>query len=132
MATLSVLILAFFSATLTFVFLRLKQWFQDRGKLPIPPKPPGLPLLGNALDVIGSTKTGSQHLLFDKYAREHGEIVRVQVGPFTQYFINSDEAVKAIFDKASSSTSERPRWIVSNEQICDQKNVLLLNASHPR
>lgn len=98
----------------------------------MPPKPTGVPLLGNALDVIGSTKTSSQHLLFGKYAREHGEIVRVQIGPFTQYFINSDEAVKAIFDKASATTSERPRWIVSNEQICDQKNVLLLNASHPR
>jgi cytochrome P450 len=132
MSFLSIPLLAFLSCPIVYLLLRLQQWFQDRSKLPLPPKPPGLPLLGNALEVIGSTKTGSQHLLFEKYAQEFGEIVRVQVGPFTQYFINSDEAVKALFDKASAATSERPRWIVSNEQICNQKNVLLLNASHPR
>jgi cytochrome P450 len=120
------------SGSLIYLLLKFRQWFQDRNKLPLPPKPPGLPFIGNALDVLSSTKTGSQHLLFGTYARNYGEIVRVKVGPFTQYFINSDEAIKAIFDKASSSSSERPRWIVSNEQICDQKNVLLLNASHPR
>ena len=70
--------------------------------------------------------------MFGQYTRDFGEIVRVQVGPFTQYFINSDEAVKVTFDKASAASSEHTRWIVSNEQICDQKNVLLLNASHPR
>ncbi|KAH7392848.1 cytochrome P450 [Pyrenochaeta sp. MPI-SDFR-AT-0127] len=84
------------------------------------------------LDILGATRKGQQHLLFAKWARAYGEIVRVQVGPFTEYFINSDPAVKEIFDKQSSATSERPRWIVSNEQICDQKNVLLLPASHPR
>lgn len=132
MASVSMLVLALLITTFISLILRIRQWLEDRGKLPLPPKPGGVPLLGNALDVIGATRKGSQHLLFEQYARAHGEIVRVQVGPFTQYFINSDEAVKAIFDKASASTSERPRWIVSNEQICDQKNVLLLNASHPR
>lgn len=132
MTFLGSLLFTLLGLPLLLLLVKLQHWLQERGKLPIPPKPPGLPLVGNALDVIGSTKTGSQHLLFGKYAREYGEIVRVQVGPFTQYFINSDEAAKAIFDKASAATSERPRWIVSNEQICDQKNVLLLNASHPR
>ncbi|KAF3047192.1 hypothetical protein E8E12_011599 [Didymella heteroderae] len=132
MALLSIPGLALLSISLVYFLLRLQRWLEDREKLPLPPKPPGVPLLGNALDVISSTRTGSQHLLFEQYAREYGEIVRIQVGPFTQYFINSDEAVKAIFDRASASTSERPRWIVSNEQICDQKNVLLLNASHLR
>ncbi|KAJ4309594.1 hypothetical protein N0V94_008858 [Neodidymelliopsis sp. IMI 364377] len=132
MTTTGLPFITLLGGSLFYLLLKFRQWFQDRGKLPLPPKPPGLPFIGNALDVLGSTKTGSQHLLFGSYAQKYGEIVRVKVGPFTQYFINSDEAVKAIFDKASSSSSERPRWIVSNEQICDQKNVLLLNASHPR
>ncbi|KAJ4983179.1 hypothetical protein SVAN01_11322 [Stagonosporopsis vannaccii] len=132
MAEISLVLLVFLSTLFISLSLGFQRWRQNRGKLPLPPKPPGHPLLGNALDVIRSTKKGSQHLLFGQYARDLGEIVRVQVGPFTQYFINSDEAVKAIFDRASAATSERPRWIVSNEQICNQKNVLLLNASHPR
>lgn len=132
MSSFSITGLVLLSAPLIYILLQLQRRLADSKKLPLAPNPPGVPFLGNALDVIGSTKTGSQHLLFGQYAHEHGEIVRVQVGPFTQYFINSDEAVKAIFDKASAITSERPRWIVSNEQICNQKNVLLLNASHPR
>lgn len=132
MAFLSIPVATLLAATLTILLLLFRQWLDGKGKLPLPPKPKGIPLLGNALDVIKSTTEGSQHLLFEQYARKHGEIVRVEVGLFTQYFINSDKAVKAIFDKASASTSERPRWIVSNEQICDWKNVLLLNTSHPR
>lgn len=128
----SISVLGLLGAPLIYVLIQLQRWLENRGKLPLPPSPPGFPLIGNALDVIGSTGNNSQHLLFEKYARSHGEIVRVNVGPFTQYFINSDEAVKAVFDKASATTSERPRWIVSNEQICDEKNLLLLNASHPR
>ncbi|KAG9737893.1 cytochrome P450, partial [Aureobasidium melanogenum] len=83
-------------------------------------------------EVIAASKVGQQHLLFQRWAQEHGEIFRVRVGPFTEYFINSDIAVKEIFDKSSVQTAERPRWIVSNEQICNQLNVLLLNASNPR
>ncbi|OAG07382.1 cytochrome P450 [Paraphaeosphaeria sporulosa] len=132
MSFVSIPTLALLSAPLVYLLLQLQRWLEGRGKLPLPPKPPGIPFLGNAIDVLRSTKSNSQHLLFGQYARDYGEIFHVQVGPFTQYFINSDEAVKAIFDKASATTSERPRWIVSNEQICDQKNVLLLNASHPR
>lgn len=111
---------------------RLHQWLQDRNRLPLPPQPPGLPVLGNLLDILKATKQNQQHLLFEKWAREFGEIVRVEAGPFTEYFINSDRAVKELFDRQSSATSERPRWIVSNEQICDKKNVLLLSASEPR
>ncbi|KAF2033419.1 cytochrome P450 [Setomelanomma holmii] len=114
------------------VFLfRIQQWLQDREKLPLPPRAPGLPLIGSMPDIIAATKTGQQHLLFGNWAREFGEIVRVEAGPFTQYFLNSDAAVKEIFDKQSSASSERPRWIVSNEQICNEKNVLLLPASVP-
>lgn len=114
------------------LIFKIQRWFREKNKVPLPPQPPGWPLLGNIFDVFSATKTNQQHLLFEKWARDYGEIVRVQAGPFVEYFINSDSAVKEIFDKQSSATSERPRWIVSNEQICDEKNVLLLSASHPR
>lgn len=93
---------------------------------------PDIEFLGNLLDFLRATKVGQQHLLFAIWARIYGEVVRVEAGLFTQYMINSDTAVKEIFDKQSSATSERPRWIVSNEHICDEKNVLLLSASNPR
>ncbi|USP80423.1 cytochrome P450 [Curvularia clavata] len=117
---------------LAFLLFKLQKWFQAKNKIPLPPRPAGLPFLGNMLDILSATKIGQQHLLFTDWARRYGEIVRVEAGPFTEYFINSDSAVKEIFDKQSSATSQRPRWIVSNEQICNEKNVLLLSASHSR
>ncbi|KAG9628843.1 cytochrome P450, partial [Aureobasidium melanogenum] len=111
---------------------RLQQYRHGRSLLPLPPQPSGSFLIGNMTEVIAASKVGQQHLLFQRWAQEHGEIFRVRVGPFTEYFINSDIAVKEIFDKSSVQTAERPRWIVSNEQICNQLNVLLLNASNPR
>ncbi|GME54079.1 cytochrome P450 [Neofusicoccum parvum] len=68
----------------------------------------------------------------EKWARQHGEIFRVRSGIVTEYFINSDKAVKAIFDKSSAASSERPRWIIANELFTNQWNVLFLNASDPR
>jgi hypothetical protein len=35
-------------------------------------------------------------------------------------------------DRSSAISSERPRWIVSNELICNQLNVLLLHGIDPR
>lgn len=39
-------------------------------------------------------KEGTLHLLMEKWARQHGEIFRVRSGIVTEYFINSDKAVK--------------------------------------
>ena len=39
---------------------------------------------------------------------------------------------QAIFDKSSAFTSERPRWIVSNELMTGKWNVLLLSVSDKR
>ncbi|KAH8812203.1 cytochrome P450 [Xylogone sp. PMI_703] len=83
--------------------------------------PAYLPPLGLVLIVIFS---------IHKWACQYGEIFRVRLGPITEYFITSDYA--ELFDRASAYTSERPRWIVSNEQICHKLNLLFLNASDPR
>lgn len=128
---------------------------RNRRKLPLPPKPRGLPVLGNTIDFVRAAKKNEIHLLLQKWAEQYGEIMRVQVGPMTSYYLNSDQAVKvsarrhfvvsvedrqtdalsyrqALFDKSSAQTSERPRWIVSNEQLCNKWNVLLLPASDAR
>ncbi|KAK5116576.1 hypothetical protein LTR85_009201 [Meristemomyces frigidus] len=119
-----------------FIVYLLAQHVQDRIRdsklLPLPPGPNGLPVIGNLLDILKEVKVGSQHLLFEKWARQYGELYRVKVGPFTQYMVNSDQAVKAIFDKPAAVSANRPRWIVSNEHICNQWNVLLINGDTPR
>lgn len=125
--------LGILAAFIAFLILLQKHSQARSSRLPLPPKPPGwLPILGNTHDFIPAAKKGQMHTLLQKWASECGEIMRVQVGPTTNYYLNSDRAVKAIMDKAAALTSERPRWIVSNEQLCNQWNVLLLNGSDPR
>ncbi|KAL4733871.1 cytochrome P450 [Aspergillus similis] len=101
-------------------------------RLPLPPQPKGDIILGNLSEVIAASKESMQHLLMHRWAHEHGEVFRVRLGPVTEYFLNSDRAVKEIMDRSSAISSERPRWIVSNELICNQLNVLLLHGSDPR
>ena len=83
---------------------------RDSKLLPLPPGPSGLPVIGNLLDILREVKVGTQHLLFQKWTRQYGELYRVKVGPFTQYMVNSDQAVKAIFDKPAAVSANRPRW----------------------
>ncbi|KNG87439.1 hypothetical protein ANOM_004280 [Aspergillus nomiae NRRL 13137] len=44
---------------------------------------------------------------------------------------NADRS-QEIMDRSSAISSERPRWIVGNELICNWLNVLLLHGSDPR
>ncbi|KAF5715048.1 cytochrome P450 monooxygenase [Fusarium mundagurra] len=103
---------------------------ETKGLLPLPPSPPSTNIIaGHLPTVLKAAKEHRQHLLFQKWAEEYGEVFFVQLGTIQEYFINSDQAVRAIFDKAAAQTSERPRWIVSNEQICNRLNILLLSSS---
>ena len=105
---------------------------KHKGRLPLPPRPRGLPVIGNTVEFISAAKDHTMHLLLQRWSKEYGDVIRVQIGPVTEYYLNSDRAVKALMDKASAQTSQRPRWIVSNELLCNQWNVLLLNGNDPR
>ena len=127
------LVLTLLILLLTLILLTyLTSLYQGRQLLPLPPGPSGIPLVGNLFDVLRAAKIGEQHLLFEKWAREYGELYRVKIGPITQFMVNSDVAVKAIFDKPAGVSANRPTWLVSREHICNNWNVLLINADTPR
>lgn len=121
-----------FAASLYFLYNLVEFSIRNRNALPLPPEPRGYPIIGKLPEVIKASKKGEQHLLFQQWARQHGDLYKVKLGPFTQYMVNSDVAVKAIFDKASATSSSRPTWLVSRQHICNDWNVLLLNADTPR
>lgn len=80
---------------------------QNRRKLPLPPKPRGLPVLGNTIDFVRAAKKNEIHLLLQKWAEQYGEIMRVQVGPMTSYYLNSDQAVKVSAPRHCRCFSQR-------------------------
>ncbi|KAF7621034.1 hypothetical protein AFLA_006325 [Aspergillus flavus NRRL3357] len=101
-------------------------------QLSLPPQPRGSMVLGNLSEIMKASMDNLQHPLVQGWAREHGEVIRVRLCPVTEYFLNSDRAVKENMDRSSAISSERPRWMISNELICNQLNVLLLHRSDPR
>lgn len=88
---------------LSYLVFLLFRYGQERRQLPLPPKPPGVFLIGNALDMIKAAKNNTAHLLMKRLADEHGEIFRFQVGPVTEYFLNSDRAVKVGLSRETDS-----------------------------
>lgn len=80
--------------TLSLIFFLWQNPPGEKRQLPLPPGPGGLPLIGNSFELVREAKKGQQHLLLEQWARQHGEIVQVRVGPFVEYFLNSDKAVK--------------------------------------
>lgn len=118
-ASLQILCFCFLAWLLYLLFTQVQEKFKERKLLPLPPGPRGKPIIGNLPEVIAASKVGEQHLLFEKWAREYGELYKVKVGPFTQYMVSSDLAVKAIFDKPAGVSANRPSWLVSGQHICN-------------
>lgn len=75
-------------------YISQQSTFGNRGKLPLPPGPTGVPLFGNMADIVRESKIGQLHLLMQRWAREYGDIFRVRIGTNTEYYLNSDRAVK--------------------------------------
>lgn len=78
------------------VLLTYNVWhnYVQRGKIPLPPSPPGFPILGNLIEFVKDAKKASQHLLLQRWAEKYGDIIGVKIGPMTEYYLSSDRAVK--------------------------------------
>lgn len=61
-----------------------------------------------------------------KWHKQYGEIYAVKLFAFKWVFLNSPEAVKAILDKQSASTSDRIRFPVATEAICKGLRLVLM------
>ena len=68
------------------------------------PGPKGAWLVGNTFQI----PQVCPQLKFIEWSKQYGEIFRIQMGWNDWYFIQGDEAVKAILDRQASATSSRP------------------------
>ncbi|KAH7124336.1 cytochrome P450 [Dactylonectria macrodidyma] len=98
-------------AVLYLLYMLWQNGLSKKGLLSLPPGPAGIPLLGNIPDIVRESKKGQQHLLIQQWARKYGDVFKVQIGRHTEYYLNSDRAVKELLDRSSAQTSQRPRWI---------------------
>ncbi|KAL4072597.1 cytochrome P450 [Scleroderma yunnanense] len=83
-------------------------WLATRkknGRLPYPPGPKGLPVIGNALDL----NMKEPHVTYAKWAEQYGDIVYSRI--FNQDFviINSTKIARHLADQRSMVYSDRPQ-----------------------
>ncbi|KAG8986098.1 hypothetical protein FRB90_004229 [Tulasnella sp. 427] len=89
-----------------------KHW-TSRKRLPYPPGPRPLPLLGNLLDV----PTSKFALTWTKLAKEYGPLAFLTVPGQHVLVISSFEAARDILEKKGSVYMDRPRFVMVGEMV---------------
>ncbi|KAE9397655.1 cytochrome P450 [Gymnopus androsaceus JB14] len=112
------------AAVLGLVFLA---WHRNRGsthKLPLPPGPKKLPLLGNILDMPSSF----QWIKFSQWAEKFdSDILHLEVAGVNYIVLNSYDAAIDLLEKRSSIYSSRPHLTMLNDLVGWTGDLLLMS-----
>ncbi|KAH7303794.1 putative cytochrome P450 [Stachybotrys elegans] len=88
----------------------------------LPPRVPGLPFIGNTLQ-IPKTHQGTWA---KKLAEKYGEMFTVQLGENTWVFLNSSRVVKDLLEKRAAIYCSRPPFPLSHDIMSGGSRVLLM------
>ncbi|KAJ7693215.1 cytochrome P450 [Mycena rosella] len=82
------------------------RWRRNRSRLPLPPGPKKLPLVGNLFDMPAERQWEAYHEWSKKL---NSDIIHVDVAGMSIVVLSSMEAIRDLFEKRSSLYSDRPR-----------------------
>lgn len=85
---------------LGYLILRISQ----KDKLPYPPGPRPLPLIGNVLDI----PTKLDHVVYAEWSKIYGDVIHLTALGKHILILNSFEAAKELLDQKSAIYSDRP------------------------
>ncbi|KAL2014843.1 hypothetical protein VTN00DRAFT_2368 [Thermoascus crustaceus] len=87
--------------------------YKRRARLPLPPGPPSLPLIGN----LHQAPQSHPWRTYQEWNKKYGPIVSVKFGQRTCIILGTHEAAHDLLVKRSSIYSSRPRSVVAGESI---------------
>ncbi|KIY73621.1 cytochrome P450 [Cylindrobasidium torrendii FP15055 ss-10] len=96
------------------------------GKLP--PGPRGLPLLGNALDMMKLRPW----LVYNEWKQQYGDIVYFTAADRGCLLLSSHKTTHELMDKRGSNYADRPRAVMSGEIVGYHPKVSVPNYNVPR
>ncbi|KAJ3547606.1 hypothetical protein NM688_g5385 [Phlebia brevispora] len=91
-------------------------------RLPLPPGPKGLPIIGNLLDM----PRRKEHLTFAKWRKTYGDIVYLNVLGSDMVILNSPKLAAEMMDKKGTVYSNRPHIEFGGEMVGYNKVLVLI------
>ncbi|KAF8904742.1 cytochrome P450 [Gymnopilus junonius] len=76
-----------------------------------PPGPPGLPFVGNVLQIPSEDQTKA----FTDWGAQYGDIIYIRAFSQSMVILNSLQAARDLLEKRSSIYSDRPRFVLLSE-----------------
>ncbi|KAJ6560597.1 cytochrome P450 [Mycena vulgaris] len=107
-----------FAATLYALYRR-----RNRSRLPLPPGPPKLPLVGNLFDV----PTDSQWETYARWSKEYeSDIIHLDLAGTSVIVLSSLEATDTLLEKRSAMYSDRSAFTMATELVGFDFNIAMM------
>lgn len=108
---------------LSFYFYFAPSTLKDLRRRKLPPGPPGLPFIGNLLDLGDSNEFRKK---VRGWAKQYGEIMYTKVAGADFIWLNSPKVVKDLMDKRSNIYSSRPPLPLAGDVASNKKRQLFM------
>ncbi|KII85530.1 hypothetical protein PLICRDRAFT_178586 [Plicaturopsis crispa FD-325 SS-3] len=91
-------------------------------RLPLPPGPKPLPLVGNIFDI----PTEQQWVTYDRWCKEYGDIIHINILGQSVVILGSSKTTTDLFEKRSAWYSDRIRLTMLNELMGWSFNLAMM------
>ncbi|KAI4594709.1 hypothetical protein KJ359_007512 [Pestalotiopsis sp. 9143b] len=106
------------------VILLLKHIYSrpsSRGRLPLPPGPPGAPLIGNVLQ----TPKDAPWIHYYDLSKKYGEVMHLNMAGQPVMILNSLRAAQDLLSRRGAQYSDRPHLVVAGDLVTRGLHILL-------